>query len=69
MNLRIEQKQIVKKIPALVFTRCCGYFSPVYHGQKRGTWNDGKMSEFNDRKYLNIGEVVNAQSSSLSGLQ
>jgi len=63
MNLRIEQKHTVKQIPVLVYSRVSGYYNPV------ANFNKGKREEFYDRKYLNIGEFVDAQSSSLSGLQ
>ena len=63
MNLRIEQKHTVKQIPVLVYSRVSGYFAPT------AMFNRGKKEEFSQRKYLNIGEFVDAQSSALSGLQ
>ena len=38
------------KIPALVFSRISGYFSPVFHGDKNHSWNPGKTEEFSERK-------------------
>lgn len=40
------------KVPAQVYSRCCGYFSMVKYGDKKGLWNIGKVAEYNDRKYL-----------------
>lgn len=34
----------MKKVPCEVFSRVCGYFRPIK------SWNDGKRSEFEDRK-------------------
>ena len=34
----------MKKVPCEVFSRVCGYFRPIK------SWNDGKQSEFTDRK-------------------
>ena len=44
------------KIPAMVFSRCCGYFSPVYIGDKSFLWNKGKTAEYQDRKVYKIPE-------------
>jgi hypothetical protein len=46
------------KIPALVFSRVAGYFSPVYNGDKDFLWNKGKTSEFKDRKNYVIPENI-----------
>jgi len=63
MNLRIDAQNKIKVVPVLVYSRVTGYFAPT------AMFNRGKKEEFSQRKYLNISEVVNAQSSSLSGLQ
>jgi len=63
MNLRIDAQNKIKVVPVLVYSRVSGYFAPT------AMFNRGKKEEFSQRKYLNISEVVNAQSSSLSGLQ
>jgi hypothetical protein len=46
----------MKKIPALVFSRIAGYFTPVYQGDKVFAWNPGKTSEYNDRKPYKVPE-------------
>lgn len=33
-----------KKMPALIYSRVCGYYSPV-----QTAWNKGKQEEFKDR--------------------
>ena len=63
MNLRIDAQNKIKVVPVLVYSRVSGYFSPT------AMFNRGKKEEFSQRKYLNIGEFINAQSSALSGLQ
>lgn len=63
MNLRIDAQNKIKVVPVLVYSRVSGYFAPT------AMFNRGKKEEFSQRKYLDIGEVVNAQSSALSGLQ
>lgn len=62
MNLRIEQKQTVKQIPVLVYSRVSGYFSPT------AMFNRGKKEEFSQRKYLNIGKFVDACTGDKTGL-
>ncbi len=48
----------MKKIPAMVFSRTCGYFAMVYHGEKVGLWNKGKTEEYNERKMFVIPESI-----------
>ena len=48
----------MKKIPAMVFSRTCGYFAMVYHGEKVGLWNKGKTEEYNERKMFIIPESI-----------
>ena len=62
MNLRIDQKHTVKQIPVLVYSRVSGYYNPV------ANFNKGKRGEFYDRKYLNIGEFVDACTGDKTGL-
>ena len=62
MNLRIDQKHTVKQIPVLVYSRVSGYFSPT------AMFNRGKKEEFSQRKYLNIGEFVDACTGDKTGL-
>ncbi|OPZ96255.1 MAG: hypothetical protein BWY70_01808 [Bacteroidetes bacterium ADurb.Bin408] len=62
MNLRIDQKHTVKQIPVLVYSRVSGYYNPV------ANFNKGKREEFYDRKYLNIGEFVDACTGDKTGL-
>ena len=62
MNLRIEQKQTVKQIPVLVYSLVSGYFAPT------AMFNRGKKEEFSQRKYLNIGEFINARTGDETGL-
>jgi len=62
MNLCIEQKHTVKQIPVLVYSRVSGYFSPT------AMFNRGKKEEFSQRKYLNIGEFVDARTGNETGL-
>ena len=62
MNLRIEQKHTVKQIPVLVYSRVSGYFAPT------AMFNRGKKEEFSQRKYLNIGEFVDARTGNETGL-
>jgi len=47
-----------RKVPALVFSRIAGYFSPVYQGDKSFLWNPGKTSEYIDRKTYIVPETV-----------
>lgn len=44
----------MKKIPCEVYSRVVGYFRPL------SQWNKGKLSEFEDRKYFNLKEVISA---------
>ena len=62
MNLRIEQKHTVKQIPVLVYSRVSGYFAST------SQFNRGKKEEFSQRKYLNIGEFVDACTGDKTGL-
>jgi len=62
MNLRIDQKHTVKQIPVLVYSRVSGYFAPT------AMFNRGKKEEFSQRKYLNIGEFVDARTGNETGL-
>jgi hypothetical protein len=57
MNHVINQETELK-IPVSVYSRCCGYFSPVYLPTGRGTWNNAKMQEFEERKVLKIPETI-----------
>lgn len=41
------------KIPTEIYSRVVGYFRPV------NQWNNGKRSEMEDRKTLNIKEIEN----------
>ena len=43
----------IKKIPCLIFSRVCGYFSPV-----KQNWNKGKQEEFKDRLEYKIPEDI-----------
>jgi len=51
-------KEVALKVPVSVYSRCCGYFSPVFlsSGDGRGTWNKGKLEEFKERLNLKIPE-------------
>jgi len=51
----------MRVIPAMVFSRICGYFSPVYIGDKPFLWSKGKTSEFNDRVSYKIPENLNVK--------
>ena len=62
MNLRIEQKQVVKRMPVLCYSRVSGYFAST------SQINRGKKEEFSQRKYLNIGKFVNARTGNETGL-
>jgi len=47
------------KVPTMIFSRVCGYFSPIVINEdgtagKGNTWNRGKFSEFQDRKMYKI---------------
>ncbi len=37
-----------KRQECIVYSRCCGWLSPVKN------WNKGKISEYNDRKVFEI---------------
>ena len=39
-----------KKIPVEVYSRVVGYFRPV------NQWNEGKLAEWNDRKFYKVNE-------------
>lgn len=56
VNTEVANKSIV--VPVSVYSRCCGYFSPVFlsSGNGRGTWNKGKLEEYKERKMINIDE-------------
>lgn len=38
----------IRVITVEVYSRVCGFFRPIYN------WNPGKLSEFNDRKMVDI---------------
>lgn len=42
-----------KIIPCEIYSRCCGYFRPV------AQWNNGKQSEFEDRKMYDLKDKKN----------
>ncbi len=48
------------KIPAIIYSRVVGYFSPQSIGGVN-KWNKGKASEFQDRKTYKIGELKNEE--------
>lgn len=55
--IKVERKEDISLvIPALVFSRIAGYFSPVYQGNKEFLWNKGKTSEYTDRLNYKIPE-------------
>ena len=62
MNLRIDAQNKIKVVPVLVYSRVSGYFSPT------AMFNRGKKEEFSQRKYLNIGEFVDACTGDKTGL-
>ena len=62
MNLRIDAQNKIKVVPVLVYSRVSGYYNPV------ANFNKGKREEFYDRKYLNIGEFINARAGNETGL-
>lgn len=72
-----QNKDKVLVIPTSVYSRCCGYFSPVFLPSGKGLWNKGKTEEYIDRKYLNIDNAlkkdfkgdINACTSGKTGLQ
>ena len=49
----------IVKVPSLVFSRTCGYFAPVFHGEKSFTWNPGKVEEYKERKMIQI-DMINS---------
>jgi len=57
VDTKVENKSI--QMPALVFSRIAGYFSPVYQGDKAFLWNKGKTSEYEERKEYLIPENLN----------
>jgi len=44
-----EDSEEVLVVPTEVYSRVVGYYRPIQG------WNEGKLEEFKDRKYLNIG--------------
>lgn len=54
-------KDKVLVIPTSVYSRCCGYFSPVFLPTGKGLWNKGKTEEYIERKYLNINQALNKE--------
>lgn len=44
-----------KKIPCLIYSRIVGYFQPIQQ------WNNGKKSEFNNRKTYKIPPATNGE--------
>ena len=62
MNLRIDAQNKIKVVPVLVYSRVSGYFAPT------AMFNRGKKEEFSQRKYLNIGEFVDACTGDKTGL-
>ena len=42
----------MKVIRCEVFSRIVGYFRPL------DTWNDGKISEFKERKFFDVGKII-----------
>ncbi len=56
----------MKQIPATVYSRCCGYFSAVAFGNKKGLWNAGKTEEYYDRVNMNYKKYLEQPNENIS---
>jgi hypothetical protein len=57
--MKVENRANEKKVPAQIYSRVVGYYSPIVINDdgtagRGNTWNKGKFEEFKQRKMYKI---------------